>query len=106
MPKRYLHGGMGRHRLLLRASFCLIVIIAALVNVTLLNHQPANAQGSRSGTLRVGWTPPIKLDPAFFADAPDASIGMAVYDRLFVTDQEGKLVPSLATGSTVSDDGK
>src|SRR5512143_2793922 len=97
MPKRILHRGMGPHRFVFRASLSLIVIVAALLNVLAIHPQAANAQGGRSGTLRVGWTPPIKLDPAFFADAPDGSIGMAVYDRLFVTDQQGNLVPSLAT---------
>ncbi len=105
MPKRTIVRGMGPGRLLLRASISLIVIVA-LLNVVFLNHQSVTAQGGRSGTLRVGWTPPIKLDPALFADAPDASIGMAVYDRLIVTDEQGNLVPSLATGSNISADGK
>ncbi len=84
----------------------LIGLIAAFAAGVLISSLPAHAQATRSGTLRVGWTTPIKLDPAFFADAPDASIGMAVYDRLFTTDQQGKLVPGLALSYTISSDGK
>src|SRR5262245_44022991 len=65
------------------------------------NH--VQAQGK---TLRVGWTAPTKLDPALFADAPDISIGVAVYDYLFTLDQKSNLVKSLATDYKISDDGK
>ncbi len=93
-------------RRILGAAIVALAIIATLVVTIVVSSQSALAQGTHSGTLRVGWTPPIKLDPAFFGDAPDASIGMAVYDRLFVTDQKGALVPSLASAYKVSDDGK
>jgi len=64
------------------------------------------AQGTApSGTLRVGWTPPISLDPALYSDAPDESIGVAVYDYLFTVNQAEQIVPSLAKSYTVSTDG-
>src|SRR5262249_12327080 len=66
----------------------------------------ALAQSTRSGTLRVGWTPPVSLDPALFNDAPDISIGVAVYDYLFTLDQKSNLNPGLAKSSQVSADGK
>ncbi|HVO41289.1 MAG TPA: ABC transporter substrate-binding protein, partial [Aggregatilineales bacterium] len=67
--------------------------------------QRAFAQATRSGTLRVGWTPPVSLDPALYNDAPDISLGVAVYDYLFTLDQKSNLVPGLATSSKVNSDG-
>lgn len=64
-----------------------------------------HAQSASGGTLRVGWTPPISLDPALYGDAPDESIGVAVYDYLYTINQHAELVPSLAKSSSVSSDG-
>jgi peptide/nickel transport system substrate-binding protein len=83
-----------------------IALIVIMLSGGLPSGHVTQAQAARSGTLRVGWTPPIKLDPAFFADAPDGSIGMAVYDRLLTTDQQGNLVPGLAASYKISEDGK
>jgi peptide/nickel transport system substrate-binding protein len=91
----------GRVRSLL-VTFSLIVILLTGATVS----GPAKAQTARSGTLRVGWTPPINLDPALYADAPDASIGNAVYDYLFTINQASELVPSLAKTFTESEGGK
>lgn len=67
----------------------------------------ARAAG-RSGTLRVGWTTPKRLDPAQFTDAPDVSIGKAVYDYLVVPNQKLQILPGsgLAKSWEVSPDGK
>ncbi len=84
-----------------------LMLIAFLAVFALVGF-PANsahAQSGPTGTLRVGWTPPINLDPALYTDAPDASIGRAVYDYLYTVDQHAQLVPSLVKSSTVSDDG-
>lgn len=66
----------------------------------------ARAQAARAGTLRVGWTTPVQLDPALFADAPDISIGRAVYDYLVTTNQKLQILPGLAQSWEVSPDGK
>lgn len=77
------------------------------VAVLALGVVPANrVHAAPTGTLRVGWTSPTNLDPALFADAPDISIGVAVYDYLITLDQKSNLVPSLAKSWTVSTDGK
>src|SRR5450432_2974612 len=68
--------------------------------------QTVSAQAKPTGTLRVGWTSPTSSDPAKFADAPDESIGSAVYNRLMTLDPKSQLVPSLAKSWTVSPDGK
>lgn len=65
----------------------------------------ARAAAQRAGTLRVGWTKPISLDPALYADAPDISIGVALYDYLVMLDSASAVVPHLAKSWTISDDG-
>jgi peptide/nickel transport system substrate-binding protein len=66
----------------------------------------AKAAAQAAGTLRVGWTPPVSLDPALFADAPDISVGISVYDYLLMLDPDSAVVPHLAKSWTISDDGK
>lgn len=81
--------------------------LALTVIVLMAGGLPANhAHAQATGTLRVGWTAPTKLDPALFSDAPDISIGVAVYDYLFTLDQKSNLVKSLVTDWKISDDGK
>jgi peptide/nickel transport system substrate-binding protein len=65
----------------------------------------ARAQAARAGTLRVGWTPPTSLDPARYNDAPDISIGKAVYDYLINVNQGYQLIPGLAKSWVISEDG-
>jgi peptide/nickel transport system substrate-binding protein len=85
-------------------------IVGLLLIVALLLTSGAFASTTRAqaaaGTLRVGWTAPTKLDPALFADGPDISIGVAIYDYLITLDQKSALVPSLAKEWKVSADGK
>lgn len=63
------------------------------------------AQAARSGTLRVGWNSPTSLDPAKFADAPDISYGISIYDYLLMLDSKSEVQPHLATSWQISDDG-
>lgn len=64
------------------------------------------AAAQMTGTLRVGWTPPVSLDPALFNDAPDISIGISIYDYLVMLDAKSNVVPHLAKSWAISDDGK
>ena len=96
-----------RSKLLTRLITLTLVLVVSLLTVNALSitrAQTASAAGT--GTLRVGWTAPTKLDPALFADAPDISVGVAVYDYLITLDQKSNLVPSLAKSWTVSPDAK
>ena len=72
-------------RVVSRPARFLALGLTALVAVVTAIGAPASvhAQAAPTGTLRVGWTPPVSLDPALYSDAPDASIGVAVYDYLF-----------------------
>lgn len=90
-----------RSKLPTRLIVLTLVIVLSLLTI---NRLPtATAQG---GTLRIGWTHAKNLDPALFNDAPDISIGVAVYDYLITLDPKSTLVPSLAKSWTVSDDAK
>src|SRR5579859_1283947 len=85
-----------------------LVSLMAFVTIFAVAGLPGlgvHAQSAPAGTLRVGWTPPISLDPALYGDAPDESIGVAVYDYLYTINQHAELVPSLAKSSSVSSDG-
>ncbi len=83
------------------------LVLALVIAVVALGAMPASrAHAAPTGTLRVGWTAPTNLDPALFADAPDISIGVAIYDKLITLDQKSSLVPALAKSWTVSADGK
>lgn len=82
------------------AAFAAVFAFGGLAGIS-----GARAQAAPGGTLRVGWTPPISLDPALYSDAPDESLGVAVYDYLFTVNSKAEIVPSLAKSSTVSSDG-
>jgi peptide/nickel transport system substrate-binding protein len=106
MPDRFSKGSLSQRGFLLRAGTCLLLIVVVLFSSATFGNRLVKAQGDRSGTLRVGWTSPVNLDPALFADAPDASIGVAVYDYLFTINPQAEVVPSLAKSFTWSDDSK
>ncbi|MEP7284245.1 MAG: ABC transporter substrate-binding protein [Chloroflexota bacterium] len=109
MPKRQGKSGLSRRNFLRMAGAGLGVTIAGVAPSNLfsgLATQSALAQAARSGVLRVGWTPPVSLDPALYNDAPDISLGISVYDYLLNINQKSQIVPSLAKMPTVSDDGK
>ncbi len=82
-----------------------LIVFVTVFAIAGIPAHGAFAQSAPSGTLRVGWTPPISLDPALYGDAPDESIGVSVYDYLYTINQHAELVPSLAKSSTVSSDG-
>jgi len=85
------------------ASLLLVAVAAALA----LPLTPVRqAQAAPTGTLRVGWTSPTSLDPAKYNDAPDISIGVAIYDYLVTLDTKSQIHPSLAKEWKVSDDKK
>jgi peptide/nickel transport system substrate-binding protein len=64
---------------------------------------PATAAGS--GTLRVAFEIPAKLDPAFASSDSEIAILNAVYDYLVDVDPQNKLQPRLATKWETSADG-
>src|SRR5260221_11975440 len=92
------------HRL--RRSRTSLVLILALVALVLPSVSTQRVQAAPTGTLRVGWTSPSSLEPAKYNDAPDISIGVAVYDYLITLDQKSNLVPSLAKEWKASADNK
>lgn len=109
MTSRSRKPGMSRRRFLSMAGLGLGLTAVGFVPRSILGSPAvgvARAAGNRSGTLRIGWTSPTNLDPAKFSDAPDESIGSAIYNRLLTLDSKSKLVPSLAKSWTVSPDGK
>ncbi|TFV84118.1 hypothetical protein E4V99_03335 [Microbacterium sp. dk485] len=58
-----------------------------------------------AGTLHLySFTEPTSWDPAGFGESPFLPYALAVYDSLFILDEEGQVTPSLATGYTYSDD--
>lgn len=56
--------------------------------------------------LRVGMNPPAVLDPAQISNDPELALNRAVYDTLVeVSPVDASIVPNLATGWTISEDG-
>ncbi len=73
-----------------------------------LSPEQARAVMARrqSGVLRVAWGgAPATLDPLFASADTEIAFLNAVYDYLIDTNERSELVPRLATGWTVSDDG-
>lgn len=91
-----------RSKLSMRLSVLTLLAVVSL----LIGYRLPTAHAQAGKTLRVGWTQPTNLDPALFADAPDISVGVAVYDYLITLDQKSNLVPSLAKSWTVTPDAK
>src|SRR5438034_5623914 len=95
-------------RRLKRANMTLVklIVLVAILAMVGVAVPARHAQAAPTGTLRVGWTSPTSLDPAKFNDAPDISIGVAVYDYLITLDTKSNLVPGLAKEWKASDDKK
>lgn len=55
--------------------------------------------------LRVGMLEPVNLDPATGSNDPEVLFSRQIYEYLLDLNPAGELVPQLATGYTVSDDG-
>ncbi len=61
----------------------------------------------RGGTLRVATTVAIRqLDPALAYDEPSGAIGRLVWERLLEIEDDGRVVPRLATSHAWSDGGR
>ncbi len=59
-----------------------------------------------AGILRVGMNPPAVLDPAQISNDPELALNRAIYDYLVeVSPTDSSIIPNLATGWEISDDG-
>lgn len=68
---------------------------------------PALLARRQAGTLSVAWSgAPVALDPLNASADTEIAFLNAIYDYLLDTDARSGLVPRLATGWTVSDDGR
>lgn len=93
-----------------KSRIVLIAIVAtAALNLTACGGNPSaqgNGQPKSGGVLTVGLESPwVSLDPAKVTTFNGLDAQRAVYDGLFTPDPKGKLVPTLATGYDVSEDG-
>ena len=83
--------------------------VAVALGVTACGGESApkgDGKPKSGGTLTVGLESPwVSLDPAKVTTFNGLSAQRAVYDGLFTPDAKGKLVPTLASGYEVSDDG-
>lgn len=61
---------------------------------------------ARSGVLRVAMQPVVNIDPLVIATDSEILLASHVYDYLVEVDAQSNLVPRLATGWDVSEDGK
>jgi len=85
-------------------------VAAPALGVLGLDLTPRQAAALRArrqtGTLRVAWGgSPVALDPLNASADTEIAFLNAIYDYLLDTDAGAELVPRLATGWTVSDDG-
>lgn len=82
----------------LAAASLLAVMLAGALSAAL-------AQGTTGGTLRVGMGAPVTLDPALGSNDPEILFNRSIYDYLVEVRPDKTIVPNLASGWTVSDDG-
>lgn len=66
---------------------------------------PAPPEAMREGIFRVAMQPLVQTDPAFISSDSEVLVANHVYDYLIDIDPDSNVVPSLATGWTISDDG-
>lgn len=67
--------------------------------------QAAPPADGDAGTLSLySFTEPTSWDPAAFGESPYLPYALAVYDSLFVLDEDGQVAPKLATDYAYSDD--
>ncbi len=79
---------------------------AGMVLISCDTAQEAPSPETETKVLRVGWGGTVSnLDPAFASADTEIAFLNAVYDYLIDTDASNELVPRLATGWEVSDDG-
>lgn len=60
---------------------------------------------AQENVLRVGMLEPVNLDPATSSNDPEVLFSRHIYEYLLDLSPSGELLPQLATGYTVSDDG-
>jgi ABC-type dipeptide/oligopeptide/nickel transport system permease subunit/ABC-type transport system substrate-binding protein len=88
-----------------------VVLVGAAVLLVATSSPDAlpapGAHGSARGTLRVATTAAVSLlDPALANDEATRAVNDLVLATLVTWDDSGKLVPELAAGMTVEDDGR
>lgn len=85
-----------------RTPRLLAVMLAVMVCLMGLTVLPAHAQG---GTLTIGTNAPVNLDPALGSNDPEILFNRMIYDYLFDVSVTNEIVPNLASGYEVSEDG-
>jgi peptide/nickel transport system substrate-binding protein len=83
-------------------ALAVTLLAAALLLGTL---SAALAQDTTGGTLRIGMAAPVTLDPALGSNDPEILFNRSIYDYLVEVLPDKSIVPNLASGWTVSDDG-
>jgi len=84
----------------------LVVAVAAVLIGALGSSPPQSALGQSDVDLRVLGSPPLNWDPAQIGDAGSATVVAQVFDGLTMLDPNNVIQPALASGWTVSDDGR
>lgn len=91
------------------AALLALTAASALVLAGCSTAEPAETPSTpvAGGTLTyaTGFGEPTCLDPHVGGNMPQALVGTNVLESLFSQNEEGEVVPWLATGATVSDDG-
>lgn len=85
-----------------RTPRTLTVILLVMACVLGLTALPAHAQG---GTLTIGTNAPVNLDPALGSNDPEILFNRMIYDYLFDVSLDNQIVPNLANGYGISEDG-
>jgi len=91
-----------------------VLAVAAALTVGLVSGCAAGDSGKGggsgdgdAGTINLySFTEPTSWDPAAFGESPFLPYAFAVYDSLFVLDEDGAVAPKLATGYEYSDDNR
>jgi peptide/nickel transport system substrate-binding protein len=93
--------------MLIRHAFCKRLGVRSVASLLLLSTilLAFGSAFAQEGSLRVGFEIPVQLDPAFASSDAEIAVLNAVYDYLVDVDAGNNLVPRLASGWTVADDG-
>ncbi len=81
-----------------------IAILGSVVLIILLTSL-ASVSAQEPTVFRVGTEAPVDLDPATGSNDPETLFNRLIYDYLVDINAAGELVPNLATGWTVSENG-
>ena len=91
----------------LKGSRKCTIILLILMLAFVLGSMPVNAIAKDIKVLRIGiGIDPDTINPIEITTAIPANITELLYDTLFKTDTNGKLIPNMATEWSVSEDGK